>query len=127
MIRSEYAGDPHFLARFRREATAARKVSGAFTASVVGADPDGDPPWSATQYVRGESLSARVRSGDPLPAADIARLAGRPAEALRDIHRQGIAHRDVASARPRWPRPCAPAGSTSSTPPWPTPEPSRSL
>ncbi|MEU4212386.1 protein kinase [Streptomyces sp. NPDC026206] len=95
VIRPEYADDPHFRARFRREVAAARKVSGAFTASVVDAAPDGDPPWLATQYVPGESLAARVRTGGPLPVADIARLAGQLAEALRDIHRQGIVHRDL--------------------------------
>ncbi|MFI6850834.1 hypothetical protein [Streptomyces sp. NPDC050416] len=71
---------------------AARKVSGAFTAPVLDADPDGDPPWLATQYVVGDSLDDRVRSGGPLPVADVIRLAGQLAEALRDIHRQGIVH-----------------------------------
>ncbi|MGK5628200.1 bifunctional serine/threonine-protein kinase/ABC transporter substrate-binding protein [Streptomyces sp. URMC 123] len=95
VIRSEYADDPHFRARFRREVAAARKVSGAFTASVVDAAPDGDPPWLATQYVPAESLAVRVRSGGPLPVSEIARLAGQLAEALRDIHQQGIVHRDL--------------------------------
>ncbi|WP_282791427.1 hypothetical protein [Streptomyces sp. CC224B] len=62
VIRPEYADDPLFRARFRREVAAARRVSGAFTASVVDADPDGDPPWLAAQYVVGESLAARVRA-----------------------------------------------------------------
>ncbi|GAA4330521.1 hypothetical protein GCM10023086_60220 [Streptomyces venetus] len=98
VIRPEYADEPQFRARFRREVAAARKVSGAFTAPVVAADPDGDPPWLATQYVVGDSLDARVRSGGPLPVADIVRLAGQLAEALRDIHQQGIVHRDLKPA-----------------------------
>ncbi|MBP2049720.1 putative Ser/Thr protein kinase [Streptomyces griseochromogenes] len=98
VIRPEYADEPHFRARFRHEVAAARKVSGAFTASVVDADPDGDPPWLATQYVVGDSLDARVRSRGPLPVADVVRLAGQLAEALRDIHRQGIVHRDLKPA-----------------------------
>lgn len=98
VIRPEYADEPHFRARFRREVAAARKVSGAFTAPVLDADPDGDPPWLATQYVVGGSLDDRVRSGGPLPVADVVRLAGQLAEALRDIHRQGIVHRDLKPA-----------------------------
>lgn len=98
VIRPEYVDEPHFRARFRREVAAARKVSGAFTAAVVDADPDGDPPWLATQYVVGDPLDARVRSGGPLPTADVVRLAGQLAEALRDIHRQGIVHRDLKPA-----------------------------
>jgi predicted Ser/Thr protein kinase len=98
VIRPEYADEPHFRARFRREVAAARKVSGAFTAPVLDADPDGDPPWLATQYVVGGSLDDRVRSGGPLPVADVVRLAGQLAEALRDIHRQGLVHRDLKPA-----------------------------
>lgn len=118
VIRPEYADEPHFRARFRRGVAAARKVSGAFTASVLDADPDGDPPWLATQYVVGDSLDDRVRSGGPLPVADVVRLAGQLAEALRDIHRQGIVHRDLKPATSCSPR-TAYGSSTSASPvPW---------
>ncbi|MDT0341367.1 protein kinase domain-containing protein [Streptomyces litchfieldiae] len=95
VIRPEYAEDPHFRARFRREVAAARKVGGAFTASVVDADPEGDPPWLATQFVPGDSLADRVERDGPLPVERAARLAAQLAEALSDIHRQGIVHRDL--------------------------------
>src|SRR5690242_10117308 len=48
VIRPEFAEDPGFRARFRQEVVAARQVSGAFTASLIDADPDADPPWMAT-------------------------------------------------------------------------------
>ncbi|MFR9726569.1 protein kinase domain-containing protein [Streptomyces sp. MS19] len=95
VVRPEYARDPGFRARFRREVEAARRVSGAFTAPVVDADPDGDPPWLATLYVPGGSLTDRIDRDGPLSPAEAARLGAQLAEALRDIHRCGLVHRDL--------------------------------
>lgn len=39
-VHSQLAEDPQFRARFRQEVAGARRVSGAFTALVVDADPD---------------------------------------------------------------------------------------
>lgn len=95
VIRPELAGDPAFRQRFRREVTAARQVSGAFTAPVVDADADAEAPWLATLFVSGPSLAERVHGQGPLPAAEVWLLAAGLAEALRDIHRVGLVHRDL--------------------------------
>ncbi|MFI9206130.1 PQQ-binding-like beta-propeller repeat protein [Streptomyces sp. NPDC053048] len=95
VVHAEYAVDPEFRARFRQEVAAARRVSGAFTASVVDADPDGDRPWMATLYIPGPTLSARVKRNGPLSPDEVRRLAAGLAEALRDIHRAGLVHRDL--------------------------------
>ncbi|MDT0269575.1 protein kinase [Streptomyces sp. DSM 44915] len=95
VIRREYAENPGFRARFRREVEAARRVSGAFTAPVVDADPDGDPPWLATLYVPGGSLTERVDRQGPLGAREAAGVGAELAEALLDIHRCGLVHRDL--------------------------------
>jgi outer membrane protein assembly factor BamB len=95
VIRREYAEDPGFRARFRREVAAARRVSGAFTAPVVDADPEGDPPWLATLYVPGGSLADRLDREGPLEPGDAARVGAQLAEALQDIHRCGLVHRDL--------------------------------
>ncbi|RKN42915.1 protein kinase domain-containing protein [Streptomyces hoynatensis] len=95
VIRHEYAEDPGFRARFRREVAAARRVSGAFTAPVVDADPEGDPPWLATLYVPGGSLADRVERDGPLGGPEAARIGAELAEALLDIHRCGLVHRDL--------------------------------
>src|SRR5690242_8628131 len=50
-IRSEFAGEADFRTRFAHEVTAARQVSGVFTAAVVAADPDAEIPWLATAYI----------------------------------------------------------------------------
>ncbi|TDC06874.1 serine/threonine protein kinase, partial [Streptomyces sp. 8K308] len=95
VIRREYAEDAGFRARFRREVAAARRVSGAFTAPVVDADPEGDPPWLATLYVPGGSLADRVAREGPLPAHEAARVGAQLAEALTEIHGHGLVHRDL--------------------------------
>lgn len=45
VIHPELASDPQFRARFAREVAAARQVSGAYTAPVVDAGLDDEPPW----------------------------------------------------------------------------------
>ncbi|MCD9145307.1 serine/threonine-protein kinase [Streptomyces albireticuli] len=95
VVHAEYAVDPEFRARFRQEVAAARLVSGAFTAPVVDADPDGVRPWMATLYIPGPTLSERVKRSGPLGGDEVRRLAAGLAEALRDIHRAGVVHRDL--------------------------------
>ncbi|MGC9544279.1 protein kinase domain-containing protein [Streptomyces sp. UG1] len=98
VVHAQYAADQVFRARFRQEIEAVRKVSGAFTASVVDADPEAERPWMATQYVAGHSLAGRIRDGGPLRGAELQRLALGLVEALRDIHRAGVVHRDLKPA-----------------------------
>jgi serine/threonine protein kinase/outer membrane protein assembly factor BamB len=95
VVHAQYAEDPVFRARFRQEIEAVRKVSGAFTAPVVDADPEAVRPWMATQYVSGPTLSARIRDHGPLRGAELRRLALGLVEALREIHRAGVVHRDL--------------------------------
>ncbi|WP_406507369.1 protein kinase domain-containing protein [Streptomyces sp. NBC_00212] len=95
VVHAQHAADPEFRARFRQEVSAARRVSGAFTASVVDADPDADRPWMATVHIPGPTLAERVKDSGPLTAAEVRRLGAGLAEALRDIHRAGVVHRDL--------------------------------
>ena len=94
-IRPELASDPQFRTRFGREVTSARKVSGVFTAMVVGADVEGPMAWLATAYVPGPSLAEAVDEQGPLPEASLLTLAGGLAEALAAIHAAGVTHRDL--------------------------------
>ncbi|MFI8824630.1 PQQ-binding-like beta-propeller repeat protein [Streptomyces sp. NPDC053431] len=95
VVHGQYAEDPEFRARFRQEVAAARRVSGAFTAPVVDADPDAVRPWMATLYVPGPTLADQVKRSGPLSRAELRRLTAGLAEALRDIHRAGVVHRDL--------------------------------
>ena len=98
VIRADLAQDPEFLARFRREITVARKVSGLFTAPVIDADLDGPVPWLATAYVPGPSLADAVSQHGPLPPRSVLALAKGLAEGLSAIHAAGVVHRDLKPA-----------------------------
>ena len=91
----ELAADPSFVERFAREATAAQAVNGLYTAQVVGAGPYDRPPWMATAYVPGPSLSEYVHGYGPLPEPAAWRLAAGLAEALVAVHSCGLVHRDL--------------------------------
>ena len=93
------AVDPVFVASFRREAEAAKAVSGAFTAPVLAAGLDDAQPWLATAYVEGPSLAeAVIERASPLPEPAVWRLAGGLVEALQAVHASGLVHRDLKPA-----------------------------
>ncbi|WP_353946603.1 serine/threonine-protein kinase [Streptomyces sp. HUAS MG91] len=95
VVRPELAEDREFRARFAREVAAARRVNGVFTAGVVDADAEADPPWLATAYVPGLSLDTAVARHGAWEAAPVATLAAGLAEALEAIHAAGLVHRDL--------------------------------
>ena len=72
MVRPELADNADFRARFRQEVDAARRVHGLYTAQVLDADPDGDPPWLVTAFVPGLTLQEGVRRHGPLPVDNTA-------------------------------------------------------
>ena len=95
VIRSDLARDRNFRARFAREVEAASRVSGAFTAPVIDADPDAVLPWLVTSYVRGPSLADAVEQHGPLPLPSVLTLAAGLAEGLAAVHEAGVIHRDL--------------------------------
>jgi serine/threonine protein kinase len=94
-ILKEFVQDPEFRTRFRREAAAAMKVRGRFLATLIDADPDGEQPWLAIEYVEGPALTAVVQAQGPLSEPDVRQMLAGVAEALRAVHAVGIVHRDL--------------------------------
>lgn len=95
VVHARFARDPEFRGRFRQEVAAARRVSGAFTAPVVDADPEAERPWMATLFIPGSTLAEQVKRNGPMGSGELRRLMAGLAEALRDIHRVGVVHRDL--------------------------------
>ena len=95
VVRPELSHDQEFRARFHQEIQAAQRVRGLYTAELVDADPNADPPWLATAYVQGPSLQQVVDERGPIPEADAFLLTAGVAEALQAIHSANVVHRDL--------------------------------
>jgi serine/threonine protein kinase len=99
LVHQRFARDEEFRMRFRREATASRRVSGAYTAAIVGADTDdAQMPWLASVFVPGPSLGQVVADLGALPAETVRRLAAGLSTALVEIHGARLVHRDLTPA-----------------------------
>ncbi|MFD1545602.1 serine/threonine-protein kinase [Nonomuraea guangzhouensis] len=95
VIHPGLAADPHFHDRFVREVDLLSRVRGRCTVSVLAADTSAMPPWLATEFVPGPTLSTYVRDNAPLGQDELLSFGVDIAEALTDIHRAGIVHRDL--------------------------------
>jgi Protein kinase domain len=95
VVRPELSHDQEFLARFHQEIQAAQRVRGLYTAELVDADPNGDPPWLATAYVPGPSLQQVLDERGRIPEPEAFRLIAGVAEALQAIHAANVVHRDL--------------------------------
>ena len=93
-IHPEFARSREFRERFRHEVGSLRQVRSAHVPRFVGADTRAEVPWLATELVRGPSLGRRLRSG-PLSGKELTILAAGALAALRDLHAQGVMHRDL--------------------------------
>ncbi|MEV3872474.1 bifunctional serine/threonine-protein kinase/ABC transporter substrate-binding protein [Streptomyces sp. NPDC049906] len=94
-IRAEYAADPAFRTRFRREVDSARRLANRFVVPVVAADPEAREPWLATAFVPGPSLAEALAERGPFPPHAARGLGARLAAALTEVHAVGLVHRDV--------------------------------
>jgi WD40 repeat protein len=95
LVHPEHAMSAEFRARFAREVQAAKQVSGFYTAPVVDADPDAEPPWMVTAYIPGPTLQEQVETHGPMPIEQVRKLGAQLAEGLAAIHACGLVHRDL--------------------------------
>ncbi|PXX68353.1 serine/threonine protein kinase [Nocardia tenerifensis] len=95
MIHRHLAKNPEFRARFRLEVQASRRVTGAYTAAVMDADPEADEPWLASVFVPGPALRDAIELHGPMPLGGLRLLTAGLGSALLEIHRAGMIHRDL--------------------------------
>ncbi|WP_329583037.1 serine/threonine-protein kinase [Kitasatospora sp. NBC_01250] len=98
VVDADYARGRDYRPRFRAEVTAAGAVSSPYVAALLAADPEAEPPWLATEFVRGVALRELVEQVGALPERTVRRLGAGLAEALTAIHAAGLAHRDLTPA-----------------------------
>jgi serine/threonine protein kinase len=100
VLRSEYTGDPTFLARFRAEATHAARLSHPNIAAVydygeVRCDDGEHLAYLVMELVDGEPLSTLLREHGPLSPEATLSVLRQTAVALAEAHHVGLVHRDV--------------------------------
>jgi eukaryotic-like serine/threonine-protein kinase len=95
-IRQDLTDNDEAKDRFDREIIVLGMVAGPRIAALLTAsDPDEVPPWFATEYVQGLTLSEYVTERGPLSATMAVALGVMLAEGLADIHAADLLHRDL--------------------------------
>ncbi|MBE7481736.1 MAG: protein kinase [Polyangiaceae bacterium] len=94
----EGAANPNIVARFKREARAAVKITSEHVAKVIEVGQlDGGEPYIVMELLEGSDLADRVAAG-PLPVEDALDYVLQACEAIAEAHSKGIVHRDLKPA-----------------------------
>src|SRR6266498_801385 len=95
VLLAQYAHDPSFLTRFRREAQAAASLSHPNIVAVFDTGSQDDIWFIVMEYVAGRTLRDVINAEGPVHPARAAEVAADVAGALAVAHARGIVHRDV--------------------------------
>jgi beta-lactam-binding protein with PASTA domain/predicted Ser/Thr protein kinase len=94
----EFAVDPNFVERFRREAQAAANLSHPNIVSVFDWGRHSGTYFIAMEYVHGRTLADILRTNGRVTAKQAAEIASEVAAALGFAHAAGLVHRDIKPA-----------------------------
>jgi len=89
------ASGADFVARFRREARTAARLTHPGLVSVFDQGVDGDTSYLTMEYVDGTTLRRRLGELGALPLGEALRVTESVLDALTAAHRTGLVHRDI--------------------------------
>ncbi len=95
MLLPQYAGDPAFVERFRREAKSAARLNHTNVVSVYDWGSHGDTFFMAMEYIEGQSLAEQLADNGRVPIDRALEIAEAAAAGLGFAHERGMVHRDV--------------------------------
>ncbi|MET7455810.1 PQQ-binding-like beta-propeller repeat protein [Streptomyces sp. NPDC005574] len=98
VLRRDLWSDEYVIRLFRREIEALREMGAEGTLHLIDCDPDGRPPWFATEYVQGMDLRELVAQHGALATRRVLHLAAELAPILIRLQARRIVHRDLKPA-----------------------------
>jgi beta-lactam-binding protein with PASTA domain/predicted Ser/Thr protein kinase len=94
----EYATDPNFVERFRREAQSAANLNHPNIVSVYDWGKYSNTYFMAMEYVQGRTLADILRANGHVSSVQAAEIASEVSAALSFAHKGGVVHRDIKPA-----------------------------
>jgi serine/threonine protein kinase len=98
ILAPQYAKDPGFVDRFRREAQAAARLNHPNVVGVYDSGSDDGTHYIVMEFIEGRTLADFLSKGGRLAPPKAIEIAERIADALEAAHAQGVIHRDIKSA-----------------------------
>lgn len=95
LLRQEMAEDEEFVARFRREAQAAARLSHPNIVAIYDVGEDYGLYYIVMELVEGMTLRQKLKQVGRLPVAQALDIAAQVASGLHEAHSRGIIHRDI--------------------------------
>lgn len=95
ILRSEYASDEEFVARFRKEAQAVARLSHPNIVNIHDVGAEGEVYYLVMEFVDGQDLKTFIKKHAPVPPEKALPILQQVASALAHAHKNNIVHRDV--------------------------------
>jgi eukaryotic-like serine/threonine-protein kinase len=95
ILAPQYADDPNFVTRFRREAQAAARLSNQHVVSVFDTGSDDGVHYIVMEYVEGRTLADFLAGGGRIMPDRASEITIDVCDALSAAHAQGVIHRDI--------------------------------